>query len=656
MSKKPAASPKPVAGVWATAKPPVRAVPAKVAAKAPPPRFAPPVKAIPIRPAIASMRHRKYLSAYTAKADMNDKIQQLISFSKSNGYVTVRTIIDVIPDSATDPELIENIMNILDNLDIKILDEDEVEAYRKKFEASKEEAARTFLADVHCDPFNVYLKQMGHKYLLTREQEVDICKRMEDAEYRIHDYLYSCWLTLPYQYDLASKLRRGYVSFSKVVNVKKVESREGYIRMLFRAMEESHELVGKLDRAWERYLDEQDLEKKAKARERYRKIELEPRYGCKDVMRRFCFKLELFEQWLELPDIKGNIEDARHIVYSKLVPPNSLSQVGRKSSRFCLVQSREIEQRWRLSPEELLNLYDNARKHFNEWHRARVELIEHNLRLVIAIAKKFEHCGLPFEDLIQEGNMGLVKAVQRFEYRRGYKFSTYATWWIREAIIRAVASQARELRVPVHMVSSLNRLMQVYGRLAEELNSEPSSMEIAEEMNMSIDRVNQLLLMSNKHISMHSPMGAHFSESLQEQGFDDFTDDTDILILRDNINRALRTLPEREQEVLILRFGLLDRNYRTLDEVARHFRVPLERIRQLEADALRKLRHPSRARILSGFGSGMFDNYGFDDNPWDDVDGDDPGDGDPRPGPKPSHPSPIGPGSALFAFINSSKP
>jgi RNA polymerase primary sigma factor len=478
---------------------------------------------------------------------------------------------------------------------------------------------------------------------------------MEDAEYRIQDYLYSCWLTLPYQLDLASKLRRGYVSFSKVVNGKKVESREGYIRMLFRAMEESHELVGKLDRAWERYLDEEDLEKKAKARERYRKIELESRYGCRDVMRRFCFKLELFEEWLELPDIKGNIEDARHIARSKLIPPNSLSQVGRSSSRFSILQSREIEQRWRLSPQELLNLYDNSRKYFNEWHRARADLIGHNLRLVISIAKKFEHCGLPFEDLIQEGNMGLVKAVEKFEYRRGYKFSTYATWWIREAIIRAVASQARELRVPVHMVSSLNRVMQVYGRLAEELNSEPSSMEIAEEMNMSIDRVNQLLLMSNKHVSMHSPMGAHFSESLQEQGFDDFTDDTEILILRDNINRALRTLPEREQEVLILRFGLLDRNNRTLDEVARHFRVPRERIRQLEADALRKLRHLSRARILSGFGSSMFDTYGFGDNPWDDIDGEGPGDDNPRPGPKPSSDRPVPPGSALFAFINSTK-
>ena len=637
MSEQPDKTPKRNARPWSASRP------------CPPPRPAFGVKVVPAK-------GRAYASSYVMPLVINEKLQILVHLSRQQGYVTVQDINEAIPDSATDPELIENVMNILDNLDIKLLDEDEVENYRANIKISMEDAGHGVLASSSYDSLSVYLNQIGYKPLLTREQEVEVSKRIEDAEWRIQESLFSCWLTLPYQRDLAFKLMRGYEPFEKVVIDKKVESRDAYFRMLPRNLEDCDVLVKKLDAAWGRYLDERRHDKKEQALERYRRIEREPRCGCKDVLRRFCFKLELLEEWLELPDINGDIEDARSIVRPRIVPSGSAGPASSSFSSLFARRSREIEKRWRLSPAELLNLHDNLRKHFKDWHRAREELITHNLRLVIAIAKKYLHRGLAFEDLIQEGNIGLVKAASKFEYRRGYKFTTYATWWIRQAIIRAVADQARELRMPVHMISTLNRTMEAYGQLSEELGYEPSPSEVAEEMNMTIDRVHQVMIMANKHISMHSPMGAHFSESLQEQGFDDFTDDTDILILRDNINRALRTLPEREQEVLMLRFGLLDRNYRTLDEVARHFRVPRERIRQLEADALRKLRHPSRARILSGFGSGMFDTYGFDDNPWDDIDGDDPGDDDPRPGPKPSNPSPIAPGSALFAFINSSKP
>jgi RNA polymerase primary sigma factor len=573
--------------------------------------------------------------------------------------VTVQNINEVIPDSATDPELIENVMNILDNLDIKLLDEDEVEAYRAKIKSAMEEAGHYVIASASYDSLAIYLRQIGHKPLLTREQEVEISRRIEDAELRIQESLFSCWLTLPYQRDLAFKLMRGYERFEKVIIDKKVESRDAYFRMLPRNLEDCDVLVKKLDAAWERYLDEKDQVKKGQALERYRKIEREPRCGCKDVLRRFCFKLELLEEWLELPDIKGDIEDARSIVRPRFAPSESAGPVS--SSFFSLFarRSREIEKRWRLSPAELLNLHDNLRKHFKDWHRAREELITHNLRLVIAIAKKYLHRGLAFEDLIQEGNIGLVKAASKFEYRRGYKFTTYATWWIRQAIVRAVAEQARELRMPVHMISTLNRTMEAYGQLSEELGYEPSPSEVAEEMNMTIDSVHQVMLMANKHISIHSTIGAHFPESLQEQGFDDFTDDAEILDLRAKINRALYTLPMREQEVINLRYGLHDGTWRTLDEVARYFRVPRERIRLLEVSAMRKLRHPSIARIFSGFDASFFP-YG--DDPWngfdDDSAGNDdgPADDDPQPGPKQTPGGPLPPGSALFTFINSFKP
>lgn len=622
-------------------------------------RPCPPPRPISAGKAVPAKAHATIHSSVIA-LDINEQVRRLVDLSKKQGYVTVKTINEVIPDSATDPELIENIMNILDNLDIKLLDEDEVETYRTKINDVEEEAALALSAVEPYDPFEIFLRQLGRKPLLTREQEVGIAKRIEDAELRVQDLLFSCWLTLPFQRDLALKILRGQERFKKVVNDKRVESRDAYLKMLPRGLEDSDNLVRKLDTAWQRYLDETDQAKKGQALERYRRIEREPRFGCKDVLRRFCFKLELFESWLDLQDIKGDIEDARSIVRAKISPNASAGSSPSPFSRLFARRSREIEQRWRLTPAELVHLHDNVRKYLDEWHRAREELIVHNFRLVIAIAKKYAHSGLPLEDLIQEGNIGLVKAASRFEYRRGYKFSTYATWWIREAIIRALAAQARELRIPVHMISTLSRAVQAYGRFIDELGYEPSSAEIADEMNMTVARVHQVLLLANKHLSLDSPLGEHFYESLPEQGFDDFSDSGEILILREKINRVLRSLPEREQEVLILRFGLLDGVCRTLDEVARHFRVTRERIRLIEASALRNLRHPSLSRILTGFDTGYFNPYG--DDPWGESDDDGAGNDEgpandaPQRGPKPTHGGPVPPGSALFAFFNGFKP
>lgn len=534
-----------------------------------------------------------------------------------------------------------------------------VETYRAKVKSSIEESGRTVLTSGSYDSLSIYLSQIGHKPVLTREQEVEIFRRIEDAEWRIQESLFSCWLTLPFQRDLAIKVLRGYKGFEKVIIDKKVESRETYFRILARNLEDCDVLAKKLDAAWKRYLDETDQAKKGQALERYRKIEREPPCGCKYILRKFCFKLEYFEEWLELQDIRLDVEDARHILTQRLLPGDSEGARDKRSSKILASRSREIELRWRLAPEELLNLYEDLRSRFNDWHLAKDELITHNLRLVIAIAKNYLNRGLPIEDLIQEGNIGLTKATSKFEYRRGYKFTSYATWWIRQAIIRAVANQARELRMPVHMISTLNRTMEAHGQLFKELGYEPSTLEVAEELNMAIERVHQVMLMANKHISIHSTMGAHFAESLQEQGFDDFSDDTEILDLRVKISRALYNLPMREQEVIQLRYGLLDGTCRTLDEVARCFRVTRERIRQLESSAMRKLRHPSIARIFSGFNAGFFP-YG--DNPWSSFVEDDSGNDDGSPGddsPPGSKPTPDGffpYGSSLFSFINSFKP
>jgi len=659
------------------AKTPVKAVVAKPVAKAPAPAKAAPAAKVAVpaaktaaktaapvakavtatKPVAKAVTPAKAAAPVKAVApvrpDINEKVQQLVSLSKKNGYVTVQNINEVIPDSATDPELIENIMNILDNLDIKLLDEDEVETYRKKVEDSEEEAARTVPADAPYDPFNVYLKQMGHKPLLTREQEVEISKRIEDAELRAQEFLFSCWLTLPYQLDLALKVLRKEERFDKVVIDKKVESRDAYYKMLPKATEECTKLKAKLDKAWQKYLDETDAPKKAKSREAYIKIGLTPKEGCKDILRKFCFKMKLFEEWLELADIKGDIDDSRNLVEPTMVARGPVRAKKAIKPEISATRTREIELRWRLTPAELLHLSRNVRKHLDEAQRAKTEMVEHNLRLVISIAKKYQNRGLLFTDLIQEGNMGLVKAVEKFEYRRGYKFSTYATWWIRQAITRSIADQARTIRIPVHMIETLNKVMQVQKQLTQELGHEPTAEEVANEMNMAIDRVQQIMKMAQQPISLQSPVGdgedTSLGDFIEDKSAENPSDTASTRLLREKIDFVLRSLAEREKEVLILRFGLLDGVQRTLEEVGRHFKVTRERIRQIEAKALRKMRHPTRMRQLQGMFEGELDTSGpgFDQF----ISEEDKAEQTPGPLSPGGLPGGLPPNSALAAFI-----
>jgi RNA polymerase primary sigma factor len=656
---------KPAAKAATAAKTPAKAVVAKPAAKTSAPAKAAPVKAAPANKSVAPVKQVAGKPTQPAKASpakppappigpaINEKVQLLVSLSKKNGFVTVQNINEVIPDSATDPELIENIMNILDNLDIKLLDEDEVETYRKKVEDSEEEAARTVPADAPYDPFNVYLKQMGHKPLLTREQEVEISKRIEDAELRAQEFLFSCWLTLPYQLDLALKVLRKEERFDKVVIDKKVESRDAYYKMLPKATEECTKLKAKLDKAWQKYLDESDAPKKAKAREAYRKIELTAKEGCKDILRKFCFKMKLFEEWLELADIKGDIDDARNLVEPTLIARGPVRAKKAVKPEISATRTREIELRWRLTPAELLHLSRNVRKHLDEAQRAKTEMVEHNLRLVISIAKKYQNRGLLFTDLIQEGNMGLVKAVEKFEYRRGYKFSTYATWWIRQAITRSIADQARTIRIPVHMIETLNKVMQVQKQLTQELGHEPTAEEVANEMNMAIDRVQQIMKMAQQPISLQSPVGdgedTSLGDFIEDKSAENPSDTASTRLLREKIDFVLRSLAEREKEVLILRFGLLDGVQRTLEEVGRHFKVTRERIRQIEAKALRKMRHPTRMRQLQGMFEGELDTSGpgFDQF----ISEEDKAEQTPGPLSPGGLPGGLPPNSALAAFI-----
>lgn len=531
---------------------------------------------------------------------INEKIRLLIRLSKEQGYLTFSDINDTLPENVDSPEEIENVIAILENLEIEILDPDEVETFKARQDESEEEEVKASQYDILDDPVRMYLKQMGQVPLLTREEEVEISKRIEKAEAQAHEALFSIGITGAFHCELAQKLLNREERFDRVVFDKKVESREAYFEELPKLLQNAERSEANAQRAWSDYLATDDPDEKRRALTRFRRHD--------NLLRKtfpeFCFQLKVFEEFIEdlepvtseIKRLLGNIESAKNPRTKK----DSLIDVKPLKARLL-----EIKEEYRLNPQKLVDVLREVRKRLREAHQAKTEMVEANLRLVISIAKKYTNRGLSFLDLIQEGNMGLMKAVEKFEYRRGYKFSTYATWWIRQAITRSIADQARTIRIPVHMIETLNKVMQVQKQLLQELGHEPSPDEVAEEMQLPVDRVQQIMKMAQQPISLQSPVGdgddTSFGDFIEDKGAENPYDMTAFSLLREKIMDVLDSLTDRERKVLSLRFGLVDGYSRTLEEVGKQFKVTRERIRQIEAKALRKMRHPTRIRQLHGF-------------------------------------------------------
>ncbi|HND60206.1 MAG TPA: RNA polymerase sigma factor RpoD [Opitutaceae bacterium] len=531
---------------------------------------------------------------------INDKIRHLIRLSKEQGYLTFDDINEALPESVENQEEIDNVLSILQNLEIEILEPDQVDDYKQRMEEAEEEESRSSQHDILDDPVRMYLKQMGQVPLLTREQEVEISKRIENAELKAQTALFEAAAIGAYIGTLGAKLLNREERFDRVVIDKKIDSREAYFKALPKLVENTQKAEKSVAESWLEYLKAKSDNERKKVLAKHRKREnvLRANFG------KFFFKLKVYEEYLE--QIRPTLEEIEtlHHQLDRAKHPKTKKDAA-IDVRSVNQRLKQIEAAQRISPHQLLAVVAQTRVHVREAHQAKTEMVEANLRLVISIAKKYTNRGLSFLDLIQEGNMGLMKAVEKFEYRRGYKFSTYATWWIRQAITRSIADQARTIRIPVHMIETLNKVMQVQKQLLQEFGHEPTPEEVADEMNLPVERVQQIMKMAQQPISLQSPVGdgddTSFGDFIEDKSAENPYDMTAFSLLREKIIDVLDSLTERERRVLSLRFGLVDGYSRTLEEVGKQFKVTRERIRQIEAKALRKMRHPTRIRQLHGF-------------------------------------------------------
>ncbi len=538
---------------------------------------------------------------------IDEGLKALIESGKGKGFLTYSQVNDYLPDDAVNPEKLDQLLLVLEEHGIELIDESEAEEREAAPVAAEEAAADLDLSFIGeddsrrtDDPVRMYLTQMGLIPLLKREEEISLAKKIEVTRKRFRRKVLECDYALTNVVETLKRVHSGELPFDRTVKVSLTENLEKdkiiqrmphNLRTLERLMEQNVEDFGRI-------LDPRTSEDERRKLRRALRVRRRKAVTLVEELSIRTQKVQPLMRKLDqisarMAELERQIEELKGLRSAKEDRANLEKEL------------RDLMQLTLEEPATLQKRVELMKKRFTEYEQAKRELSGGNLRLVVSIAKKYRNRGLSFLDLIQEGNTGLMRAVDKYEYRRGYKFSTYATWWIRQAITRAIADQARTIRIPVHMIETMSKLRNVSKRLLQEMGREPTIEEIAKATGISIEETRRVWKISRHPISLDRPVGesedSYFGDFIQDDGAESPVSAATNEMLKDKIEQVLKTLTYREREIIKLRYGLGDGYTYTLEEVGRIFKVTRERVRQIEAKAVRKLQHPVRCRQLEGF-------------------------------------------------------